>query len=53
MDLSDDGLVAALDLGNRRVNVFSPDGTLVREIRLGAGPEAGTRVWAGRHPMGR
>ena len=41
MDLSDDGLVAVLDLGNRRVNVFSPDGTLVREIRLGAGPEAG------------
>ncbi len=41
MDLSDDGLVAALDLGNRRVNVFSPDGTLVREIRLGAGPAAG------------
>jgi hypothetical protein len=41
MDVSDDGLVAALDLGNRRVNVFSPDGTLVREFRLGAGPAAG------------
>ena len=41
MDVSVDGLVAALDLGNRRVNVFSPDGTLVREIRLGTSRSAG------------
>lgn len=39
MDLSADGLLAVLDLGNRRVNAFSPDGTLVREIRLS--PSAG------------
>ena len=28
-------------MGNRRVNVFSPDGTLVREIRLSVGRSAG------------
>ena len=39
MDVSVDGLLAALDFGNRRVSVFSPDGTLVREIRLS--PSAG------------
>ena len=39
MDVSADGLVAALDVGNRRVNVFTPDGNLVREIRLS--PSAG------------
>lgn len=34
MDVSVDGLLATLDFGNRRVSVFSPDGALVREIRL-------------------
>ena len=34
MDVSVDGRLAALDFGNRRVSVFSPDGNLVREIRL-------------------
>ena len=34
MDVSVDGLLAALDFGNRRVSVFSLDGNLVREIRL-------------------
>lgn len=41
IDISADGLVAALDRGNRRVNVFSPDGTLVREFRLGTSRSAG------------
>ena len=41
LDISADGLVAALDRGNRRVNVFSSDGTLVREIRLGTSQSAG------------
>ena len=41
MDVSVNGLVAALDMGNRRVNVFSPDGNLVREIRLNTSPSAG------------
>lgn len=41
LDISADGLVAALDRGNRRVNVFSPDGTLVREIRVGTSGSAG------------
>lgn len=39
MDVSADGLLAALDFGNQRVSVFSPDGTLAREIRLS--PSAG------------
>ena len=34
MDVSVDELLAVLDLGNRRVSVFSLDGNLVREIRL-------------------
>ncbi len=34
MDISIDGLLAVLDLGNRRASVFSLDGNLVREIRL-------------------
>ena len=41
IDVSADGLVAALDRGNRRVNVFSSDGALVREIRLGTSQSAG------------
>ena len=41
LDVSMDGLVAALDMGNRRVNVFSPDGTIVREIRLSVGRSGG------------
>ena len=45
MDVSTDGELAALDFGNRRVSVFSPDGTLVREIRL--------RPSAGRPGYGR
>ena len=45
MDVSADGELAALDFGNRRVNVFSPDGNLVREIRL--------RPSAGRPGYGR
>ena len=34
MDVSVDGRLAVLDFGNRRVSVFSPGGSLVREIRL-------------------
>ncbi|MDE0473369.1 MAG: 6-bladed beta-propeller, partial [Gammaproteobacteria bacterium] len=45
MDVSTDGELAALDFSNRRVSVFSPDGTLVREIRL--------RPSAGRPGYGR
>lgn len=41
IDISADGLVAALDRGNRRVNVFSSDGILVREMRLGTSQSAG------------
>ena len=39
MDISVEGLLATLDFGNRRVSVFSPNGTLIREIRLS--PSAG------------
>ena len=45
LDISADGLVAALDRGNRRVNVFSSDGTLVREIRLGTSRSAGAAAY--------
>ena len=45
MDVSADGLLAALDFGNRRVSVFSRGGSLVREIRL--------RPSAGRPGYGR
>ena len=41
MDVSGDGLLAVLDFANRRVSIFLSDGTLVREIRLGAGLSAG------------
>lgn len=45
LDISADGLVAALDRGNRRVNVYSSDGTLVREIRLGTSRSAGVAAY--------
>ena len=49
MDVSVDGLLAVLDFGNRRVSVFSLDGTLIREIRLS--PSAG-RPGDGRDAIG-
>lgn len=44
------GNIYVADRGNARIQVFNPDGTFLREIRIDVPPPADARTWMGPRP---